>query len=490
MYCILVIDVGTSSSRGILYNKKGTALFTKQLPYTPIYSTDKKAEISPAIFTSALISLVTACHTYAAAHSIMICGISITCQRSSLIPVDHYGRPLHNVILWQDQRSLEICEELSSEAERIYEKTGLILSHIPFAPKITWYQRHYPENDHKVHKYLTIVDYLIHIMTGRYVTDYTYGSRTLLMDLRTCQWNDSLLDLFHIKKEKLCSLIPQGTIVGNTTSQFNSLVGFSSSIPVITAGGDQQCSTLGAGCIEHGHTLITTGTDTYVTTTSDSIHIDPSSKIICGISAVCGKYHLESSILAGSTTFNWFLRTFYPDETSYERINYDIFLTKPGSNQILAFPHLLGKASPSWNPYATGVFYGVHPVCTRGDFGRSILEGIAYEIKDNLKLLPSLADPSTSLRIAGGLTNNTTFNQIQADIYGRVTLLKNAETTALGACINGWIAIGMYKDYKEASEAIGSSYPSVTYKPDLLLQPLYCNLYEKRTCLYDKLFQK
>lgn len=485
---ILTIDIGTSSMRGIIYDIAGNSYCSKQFPYSPIYWDHQYVELSPAILTSALFLIMNHCSKYAYAHSIHLCGIAITSQRSSFIPVNHRGEPLQNIIMWQDQRTSQLCSHLANEKEKIYKKTGLTLSTVPLAPKIMWFVEHCIDTDHKTYKYLTIVDYLIFVMTGKYVTDYTYGSRTLLMDLESKTWNQDLLDIFHIKEEKLCRLIPQSSIIGSTTNDFNTLAGLVDSLPVITAGGDQQCSTLGAFCLKHGDTLATIGTGSYLTTISDDIKLTDSN-LTCGVSAIPGKYHLEACVLAGSTTYNWYRTTFYPDSIGYDNINHDARLSPAGSQGIITLPHWCGKGSPDWNSSATGLFYGIHPGTQRGDFARSILEGIAFELNDSLIDLQTKISTSHCIKLTGGLTNIDFFNQLQANIYGCPTsTFKTKESTSLGALISGVCALNIYENFNFAVSAIKKNYVETNYFPNKKHRFLYEQIKKKRRFIYQQLF--
>ena len=486
---LIVVDVGTSSIRGIIYNREGSPLFSSQSVYTPDYISDTVVEQPPSSFLHALIEILRRCAVFFKQHKEEPVGISITAQRSSFIPINKNGEPVRNTIMWQDRRSASICARLKNSEDFIYKKTGLRLSPVPLAPKITWYIENEPNLDNVTYKYMTIVDYLNFKMTGEYKTDYTYGSRTLLMNIHTLDWDKELLKLFGISKEKMCELIPQNSIIGRLTKDFASLVGLKEGLPVISAGGDQQCSTLGTGCIHHADTQITIGTGSYITVTSNTVILDSKAKTICSVSSVPGKYVLEASVLTGAGTYNWYHRTFYPENSDYETMNSDAASSLPGSNHLILLPHFQGKGSPDWNPNAKGVFYGVHTGCTRGDFARAILEGIAAELKDNLTILEQYTDKIASVHISGGLTKCELFNEIQADMYNLPLLRSsNAESTALGACISGLAALRLYSSMEEALLQVQKNDTIKIYFPNTNNKKLYEEFLENRTLLYHSLY--
>ncbi|MDD2980827.1 MAG: FGGY family carbohydrate kinase [Hespellia sp.] len=502
---ILTIDVGTSSMRGILFSSAGRILHSSQTSYFPTCNEDT-SEISAATLSDALLSVCKNCASFSQNSNLEICGLSLTSQRSSFLPIDKDGLPLSNFITWQDRRCLPICSSLKDYNDSIFEKTGLFLSHIPLAPKLMWYILNQPELEKKTARYLTIADYLLHFMTGEYKTDYTYGSRTLLMDIHTLSWDDDLLRLFHVKREKLCKLVPQGSIIGTLTESFAKLSGLTSGLPVVSAGGDQQCSTLGALCVNAGDMLITVGTGSYVAALTDKMQLDNNS-IICGVSAIPGQYQLEATILAGADIFNWYHKTFYSDCSDYDNINMEISASPIGANGLIALPHFRGKGSPNWNPNATGLFYGVNSDCRRGDFARSIIEGIAFEIAENLAFLGKSinADSKTEhafsknqdsanvIRIAGGLTNSPVLNQIITNICGhQIESCTTNETTAVGAFLSARVALGFSGNFQDAVSTIHTQHleftKSHTYYPDTASMVEYEVIKEKRKKIYADLF--
>ena len=495
MEIILVIDVGTSSMRGVLYSQSGHVHKIIQETYSPEYLNDSHVEQDPFTFKEALVNIAKQSVDVANTLASEIIAISLTSQRSSMIALDSEHNPLRKAIMWQDRRTVEICSNLSPYENYIYERTGLKLSPVFLAPKIAWLKQNEEDIYKKSSKIVTIADYLMCIMTNNLRTDYTYGSRTLLMNLHTLKWDADLLNLFDIDEDKLCTLGEQGCISGYTTDTFSKLSGLKTGIPVISAGGDQQCSAMGNGVINEGDTQVTTGTGSFIITSSDKPHIDPVSKVICSVSAVPNKYVLESSILTSGTIYNWFNKNFYcSDETvkyNYDKINFDAENSEPGSNGVILFPHFQGSGSPDWNPNATGLFYGVSLGTRRGDFSRSILEGIAAEIAENLDILRSYVGMMDVINVSGGLTKNSLFNQIQADMYGAsINLPSDFETTALGAFASAAVALGVYNSISEALDCSNKDKENTIYKPILNNIEIYDNIKIRRKAVYNDLYNR
>ena len=491
MGIILVIDVGTSSMRGVLYSQNGYAHKIIQEVYSPEYLNDAYVEQDPFTFKEALVNIVKQSVDVANTLATEIIGISLTSQRSSMIALDSEHNPLHKAIMWQDRRTLEICSSLSPYENYIYERTGLKLSPVFLAPKIAWLKQNEGEIYIKSSKIVTIADYLICVMTNNLRTDYTYGSRTLLMNLHTLKWDDDLLNLFDIDEDKLCTLGEQGCVCGYTTDTFSKLSRLKTGIPVISAGGDQQCSAMGNGVFNEGDTQVTTGTGSFIITASDKPHIDLYSKVICSVSAVPNKYILESSILTSGTIYDWFNKNFYCSdgtvEYNYDKINYDTENSPPGSNGVILLPHFQGRGSPDWNPNATGLFHGVSLCTKKGDFSRSILEGIAAEIAENIDILRSYVGKMEMINISGGLTKNHLFNQIQADMSGTsINLPSDFETTSLGAWASASMALGLHNSIPEALNYIRKD--KAVYNPIPSNMKIYNNLKTRKKAIYHALY--
>ncbi|ASN06697.1 FGGY-family carbohydrate kinase [Virgibacillus necropolis] len=493
MDIILVIDIGTSSMRGGLYDEYGKIKKIIQIHYSPEYFATNRVEQDPIYWENALIQITSEAVQWLKTQGLPLEAISITSQRTSIIPVDRSGSPLHNAIMWQDKRTYNICEELKLYDAFVYNRSGAKINPVFTAPKIKWLKENEPNIYKSAHKILVIPDYAIFLMTGKFVTDYTYGSRTSLMNIHELEWDNELLELFKVDREKLCELIPQGSIAGYTTEMFMKRTGLPSGTPVISAGGDQQCAALGAGAIGNGSFQITTGTGSYIIASSNTLQLDSQMRTICSVSAVKSKYMLESSILTTSTICNWFCDNFYANskgDSAFERMLEDALVSPVGSNNLITFPHFQGRGSPDWNSLASGIFFNVSLGTTRGDFARSILEAIALEISENLDIMNRIIGTITSISTAGGLTKSSLFNQIQADIYNQpISLPNNRETTSLGAWVTASLEMGMYDSYQKALNQAEKGTRNMLYYPISENVVIYDKQKLRRLALYNNLEQ-
>lgn len=489
---ILVIDTGTSSMRGILYNQIADILCSHQVTYQVQYPRENYAEQNPQDWKFALFSIIKTIVSYAKEHNMTIDAIATTCQRSSVIPVDISGQALSSAIMWLDKRTQSICHDRESYNSLVFSKAGSHINTVFAAPKMTWIRENQPDIYRKTYKFLTIADYLTFLMTGKFITDHTYGSRSLLMNLYSREYDSELLDLFLVDKSKLCSLKEPGSVLGTVTREFSQSTGICEGIPVISGGGDQQCAALGHGVIAPGSIEITAGTGAYILAYTDTIPSSIQDNVICQAHAIKGKYVLESSILSCASSYNWALNTFYSpqhdDKNSYKQINHDVSMSPPGSNGCIAIPYFQGRGTPNWNSSASGAFINLSFHHSKGDMIRSVLEATACELQNNIEVLEKYTGIIQQISIGGGLTNFSVFNQILSDVFQKRLLhFSTNEQTSLGAFINAAISLGEYASYENALVAVRSHLSSTEYLPNTGNKSLYEEQRNQINSIYQKL---
>lgn len=488
MESILTVDIGSTSMRAILHDRNGTILHKCRRQTIPEYLADNRVELDANKFVAVLLSLLKESCVYTRDNNLTPIAISVTSQRSSVVPVDGQGEPLAPFIMWHDKRTVPLCHELHPHEDRVYGLTGLRISPVLSAAKMTWFRRARPEIYAKTEKMLGIQDLAIHTLCGEFVTDQSLASNTNLLNIRTLEWDQELLDIFSVDRRHLCDLIPPGSICGHTTAKLGQLTGFLEGIPVISAGGDQQCAALGLGIIAKGRLKCTTGTGSYLIGHVDEPVIDEHKRFLCKVGSIPGTYNLEAGLLTTGTVYRWFLEQFYGSDAAaadIEVINREVLSSPPGANGVLLLPHFEGSGAPHWNPGDTGVFYQMKLSTTRADMARAVLEGIVMEMGDNITLFREKLGQVSQLCVSGGMTQFAPYNQLQADIYGAdVDLYPNRESTSLGAWISAAVTCGLFGSYEEAFRTVQPVGSETTFSPDREMNRLYRQLNEKRRQLY------
>jgi len=473
--------------RAILYDGDGRIVHVYQRDNAPEYFDDGRVEQAPQAWAGILADSLAACVVAAREGGVEIAGISVTAQRSSVIPVDADGVPLHPAIMWQDRRTAELARELQAHDALVYGKTGLKISPVFSALKMLWFRRERPELWRRTHKMIGIQDWVLYLLSGRYVTDHTFGSRTNLFDLRARQWDDALLDLFGVERRMLCDLVEPGAVVGGLTPAMAAATGLPAGLPVVSAGGDQQCAALGLGLFSPHRAVSNTGTGSYLIGHADHPVFDEAMRLACNASAVPGAYIVEAAVLTSGAIYRWCRDAFY-GEASFDALNAEAAAAPAGANGLLLLPHFKGSGAPYWDPQARGAFYNLTLSTTRGEMARAILEGIAVEMKGGLALVERLCGRVDSVSVSGGLARSDLFNQIQSDVFDRpVERFANNEATSLGAWIAGAVAVGLESSYPAAFARAARPEASRQYHPETSQRALYERQCRRSEALYQAL---
>ena len=489
---IITVDIGTSSMRAILYDADGGVIDVRQRENQPEYFTDGRVEQDPAAWQNVLCDVLKACAACAAAKGIEPLCVSVTAQRSSVIPVDAEGVPLHPAIMWQDRRSADLARAMEAHDPLVYRKTGLKISPVFSALKMTWLRRQHPGLWQKTHKMIGIQDWVLYLLTGRFVTDHSFGSRTNLLDLEKRDWDPELLSLFEVEPRMLCDLVAPGSIVGGLTPAMARATGLVAGLPVVSAGGDQQCAALGLGLFSGERAVSNTGTGSYLIGHTDRPAFDEEMRLACNVSAVPGAYIVEAAVLTSGTIYRWFRESIIqPDDSGgnpFATMDAEAEAVSPGANGLLLLPHFKGCGAPYWDPEAKGVFFNMTLSTSRGEMARAILEGIAVEMKGSLELVETLCGKVGSVSVSGGMTKSDLFNQIQSDIFERpIVRFRNNEATSLGAWIAGAVAVGLEKSYSGAFARVGDAGSARTYQPDAANREIYSAQCRRSRALYQAL---
>lgn len=487
----IIIDVGTSSLRSIVYSLKGQFIHEESKEYHTVITNGNEVEQDPESWHNALVFTLMNTAQYVNKNRLNICTISVTSQRASVIPVDIKGKPLFNSVMWQDKRSNTQCFEISNiiGANEIYCKTGLRLDPYFSAPKMLWIKEEQPEIYKNTHKLLGVQDFVIYLLTGKFITDWTQASRTMLMNIKNFNWDEELLNEIGIDKELLPELCAPGSIVGNLTQEMSRITGLKSDIPVIIGGGDQQCAALALNILAPGSAEANTGTGSFVIAFSEKPAFDGQMRTLCSAAAVPGKWIAEAGIFNTGAIYRWLKEQFYKESSgdSFKMLNEEAIESTVGANGVLLLPHFQGSAAPYWNPMAKGVIFNLTLGTKRGDVARAVLEGIALEIADNINLIENISGEINSVNVAGGMTKFDLFDKIQASAFDKnVIKYENSEASSLGALISSSVTLGVYDDYNEAFKNICNARQEV-FEPDKNYVIKYKELLKRKNSLYNAL---
>lgn len=481
---IVVIDIGTSNLRSLLMDHNGKILDVQKRGYSLRYPACDAVEMDMALLDTALFDALKESFSLLEAWGKQASAISVTAQRSSVIPVDGQGKALAPALMWQDTRSFGICEEVWPRRQEIYAISGMKPSTVFSAPKMAYLKRTSPEVYENSHKLVGFCEYVLHILTGLFVTDTSIASRTCLFDLTKKEWSSFLLDLFSIDRSKLCSLVDVGSVIGNTSVVFERAVGIAYSIPVVSAGGDQQCAALGLGCIHNDSVMINLGTGAYVIALADKPCMDREMRVNCNVSAIPNKWIVEGAVLSAGKTLDWVNDNFF--KHAQETHQYEVFTeisrnTPLGSNGLRFSVQFAGKGTPVWDPAMKGGIGNLSFRNTKDDLARGVLEGIACAVDECLSCIADLLEGiQEPIKVAGGLSKDGFFDQILADMLGKeLSSYATCEATAFGAWMSVSVALGIQPSYEDAFASVTQGIAEERYYP-----------VENNSLLYEKIKQE
>lgn len=482
---ILTIDTGSSSMKGALFTAQGHEVARSVQSYWMHSGNALCVEMEAQVFRDALTAILRDLVAAASSRQGAIRAIALTSQRSSVLALDAGGAPLRPILMWHDKRSVAICESLGDAENTLYDICGMRASPVFSAPKMRWIKDNEPEIYEKAAKLIGIHDYLLFLLTGEFATDESLASRTNLLDLRSKEWSDELLGLFAIDREKLCDIKPVGEVVGHSKGRVAVAVGLDGSIPVISAGGDQQCAALGLCVLRPGDVSVNTGSGAFITAAVDAPVFDRHKRVLCNVASVPDQWVVEGGILAAGLTWQWFCETFYDGD--FALAEKEAAFSAPGARGVIMLPCLGGKGAPDWDPHARGAFHGMSFAVQKGDLARACLEGIAAELCDCFDAVrdaAQLPDPDT-VNYAGGLGKSPLFNQILSDsLNASLRCFSGEESTLRGAWMVATVALGMFPGFADAFAAATSGETVRFFNPDKERHAEYMHNNQLRRSLY------
>jgi glycerol kinase len=466
---ILALDQGTTSSRAILFNKKGEIYSVAQKEITQYFPKPGWVEHDPLEIWSKQAGVAAEATTKKGLNGKNIAAIGITNQRETVVIWDkHTGQPIYNAIVWQDKRTSDYCDKLKAEGKEkmIQEKTGLVIDSYFSGTKIKWILDNVEGAREKANAgdliLGTMDSWLIWNFTKGelHITDVTNASRTMLFNIHTMDWDDDLLELFDIPKSMLPEVKDSSEVYGHTKTTV-----FASKIPIAGIAGDQMAALFGQMCTEKGMVKNTYGTGCFMLMNIGDKPIISKNKLLTTVAwRINGKteYALEGSIFIGGAVVQW-LR----DGLGIIKRSQDIerlATSVESTDGVYFLPAFAGIGAPYWDQEAKGTMFGITRGTTDAHIARASLEAIAYQTMDILKAMEADSEIDIEeLRVDGGATVNDMLMQFQSDVLNTTTVRpKVTETTALGAAYLAGLAVGFWKDMEEI-QAI--------WKEDVKFQP-------------------
>lgn len=453
---VMALDQGTTSSRCILFDKKGNIYSVAQKEFEQIYPKPGWVEHDPMEIWASQLSVATEAISKIGASADEIASIGITNQRETTVVWNREtGMPIYNAIVWQCRRTAERIDQLKEDGltDYVKETTGLIPDAYFSASKVAWILDHVEGARKQAENgdlaFGTIDTWLIWNLTRGEVhaTDYTNASRTMMFDIHKLDWDEKILDYFKIPKNMLPKVKPSSGIFGYTEVGM-----FGESIPIAGAAGDQQSALFGQCCFDAGEVKNTYGTGCFLLMNTGEKAVTSENGLLTTIAASADgtvQYALEGSIFVAGAAIQWLRDEMRMIRKAADTERYATAVEDTAG--VYLVPAFTGIGAPYWDPYARGTVVGITRGCKKEHFIRAALESMAYQTNDILKVMEEESGVQIrTLKVDGGASNNNFLMQFQSDILGVDVLRPQCvETTALGAAYLAGIAVGYWEDVED-----------------------------------------
>jgi glycerol kinase len=453
----MALDQGTTSSRAIVFDRRGLPVASHQQEFRQIYPQPGWVEHDPQDLWRTQLACAQAALKAAGIAARDLAAIGIANQRETTLLWERTsGAALGPAIVWQDRRTAAACAALRAQRReaQVTAATGLLLDPYFSGTKLAWLLDHIPGARARAERgelaFGTVDSWLLWQLTGGAVhaTDVSNASRTLLLNLHTLAWDDELLALFNVPRAVLPQVVPSSALLGQTRAD---LLG--APVPITGIAGDQQAATFGQACFAAGMAKNTYGTGCFMLMNVGAAPQPSANRLLAtalwqraGAPAV---YALEGSVFVGGAVVQWLrdgLQLFGRAE-EVEALAAQV----PDSGGVMLVPAFTGLGAPYWDAQARGLMIGMTRGTTRAHVARAALESIALQSADVLAAMQKDAQqPITQLRVDGGAARNDLLMQMQADLSGvPVVRPRVTETTALGAAYLAGLATGVWASQEE-----------------------------------------
>jgi xylulokinase len=465
-HLLLGIDVGTTGSKALLVDEKGSVRASATREY-PMYSPRPLwAEQTPGDWWDATVLSI---REILAGNGIKpedVAAVGLTGQMHGMVLTDAHGAVLRPCIMWNDQRTAAECSEITHRvgATRVLELTGNPILPGFTAPKIAWVRKNEPEVYRDVAKILLPKDFVRFRLTGAFATDVADASGTSLFNVGKRVWSNEMLEALEIPTGWMAEVAESQVLSGKVDAHAASVTGLLEGTPVVAGAGDQAAQAVGTGIIREGVISVTLGTSGVVFVTSDTYRVEPDGRLHAFCHAVPGKWHLMGVMLSAGGSLRWFRDTLGEVETSaarrngkdpYELLSENAAQIPAGSEGLLFLPYLTGERTPYPNPNARAVFFGLTVRHTRRHMTRAVLEGVAFGLRDSLELTKKLGVAAREIRASGGGARSGVWRQIMADIFGTaITTVNVTEGAAYGAALLAGVGSNVFGSVEDACKRV------------------------------------
>jgi gluconokinase len=479
------LDLGTSHCKAVAIDSHGRTLATAQQdcaiysPHPGWVEQDAEQVWAAVVHTLADMSVQLKGRPPTA--------LCISAAMHSLLPVNDAGEPLAPAMTWADMRAAPQAARLRAlpDAAQRYQRTGCPLRSIYHPAKLLWWREERPDIARQAARFVTINDYVVHRLTGRWATDYGMASATGLLDIHTLQWDADTLAASGIEDDQLSGLVSPLAAVGDLLPAVAPSTGMPYALPVIAGSADGGLANLGSGACLEGHSVVTIGTSGAVRRVVNQPQLDPQARTWCYV-LLEGRWYAGGAINNGGLALRWAVERFYSElqgSAAYERLFAEAAKVAPGAEGVTVLPYFTGERTPHWNPQARAVISGLGPTHTRAHIARAVLEGVAYCLADVWDILAGYSQLRPPTRLTGRVAHSPVWSQIIANVLNvPLALTEAADASSVGAAMLGQLAMG----YAGSIEELAAR---VEYGRVIEPEPRYTHIYAEGQARFRELYR-
>jgi len=488
------VDIGTSGTKSVLFDQKGTVISSATVEY-PLYQPQNGyAEQKPEDWYNAAVSTIKTIVSESGVDSADIVGIGLSGQMHGLVMLDENNNVIRPSIIWCDQRTAKECKEITEKvgAERLVEITANPALTGFTASKILWVRNNEPENYAKCRHILLPKDYVRFMLTGVYATEVSDASGMQLLDVPNRCWSDEVLEKLDIDKALLAKVYESPEVTGTITEKAAQLTGLKAGTIVVGGAGDNAAAAVGTGVVADGKAFTTIGTSGVVFAHTSDISIDAKGRVHTFCCAIPGCWHVMGVTQGAGLSLKWFRDNFCMEEketarlmevNEYYLMDKEAETVRIGADRLLYLPYLMGERTPHLDPNARGMFFGLSAMHTKKHLLRAVMEGVAYSLRDCQEIFRDMGIDIADMMACGGGGTSPLWRQMLADLYNcPVKTVSSKEGPARGVAILAFVGAGVYKPVPEACAEI--------IKTDKVQNPINENVpeYEKFYRLYTEVY--
>lgn len=469
MKYMIGVDIGTTSTKSVLYDENGQFVMKHNIGYelhTP--NVDVSEENPDELFDAVLMTVKYVIReANIAKEDIKL--ISFSAQMHSLVAMDEQHQRLTENITWADNRASKYADRINQQHDgfNIYRRTGTPIHPMSPLSKIFWMKHEQPDIFNRTAMFADIKTYILYQLYETYVIDQSMASATGMFNLEQLDWDDDVLNLLGITRQQLPELVPTTHILKGMKKRYATLMGVDENTPVVIGASDGVLSNLGVNSYRKGEVAVTIGTSGAIRTVIDKPRTDDKGRIFCYV-LTDEHYVIGGPVNNGGVILRWLRDEILASEVeTAKRLGvdpYDVLTqiasrVKPGADGLIFHPYLAGERAPLWNADARGSFFGLTLSHKKEHMIRAALEGVLYNLYTvYLALIEVMNETPSTIKATGGFAKSEIWRQMMADIFDtHLSVPESYESSCLGACVLGMKALGEIDDFSVIEQMVGTT---------------------------------